>query len=388
MEIIGGKVPLAREFRIVSRAETVPETEMPTKTTIAILDDDHVIRMARYALSGPGEITEQWVRDFFLPEDMDPAQVYAAGRGLHEADGVTLVPMAAKLDLRKGSDASILIFRRGLIDGALMDANPKLKLIQRIGARPDSIDLAAAAKRGIAVSCVPRRTLQYTAEHAILLMLALAKRLIEADASVRAGTWDRERVHPEHGVAYNYTGVANLSGLFGKTIGIIGLGEVGSLAAVMARGFGARVIYANRNRLAADYEQRLGVEFMPLDRLLAESDFVSLHANNLPENKGMIGAQFFGRMKSAAFFINTSRGRMVDEEALYAALTERAIAGAGLDVHYEPRPQPDRFATLRNVILTPHLAGGSRKGIVDEIGLILDNCRAVLAGEKVKFAVS
>jgi phosphoglycerate dehydrogenase-like enzyme len=158
---------------------------------------------------------------------------------------------------------------------------------------------------------------------------------------------------------------------------------------VMARGFGARVIYANRNRLAADYEQRLGVEFMPLDRLLAESDFVSLHANNLPENKGMIGAQFFGRMKSAAFFINTSRGRMVDEEALYAALTERAIAGAGLDVHYEePRPQPDRFATLRNVILTPHLAGGSRKGIVDEIGLILDNCRAVLAGEKVKFAVS
>src|SRR6202166_4665514 len=102
-------------------------------TQIAILDDDHVIRMARYALSGPGEITDQWVRDFFLPEDMEPAQVFAAGRGLHQADSVTLIPMAAKLDLRKGSDASILIFRRGNIDAGLMEANPKLKLIQRIG---------------------------------------------------------------------------------------------------------------------------------------------------------------------------------------------------------------------------------------------------------------
>src|SRR5450755_1092572 len=207
---------------------------MATPTQIAILDDDHVIRMARYALSGPGEITDQWVRDFFLPEDMEPAHVSRAGRGLHEADGVSLIPMAAKLDLRKGSDASILIFRRGTIDATLMDANPKLKLIQRIGARPDSIDLKAAATRGILVSCLPRRTLQYTAEHAVLLMLALSKRLLEADAAVRKDRWDRDRVHPEHGVAYNWAGVQGLGGLFGKSVGIIGLGEVGTLAAGMA----------------------------------------------------------------------------------------------------------------------------------------------------------
>jgi phosphoglycerate dehydrogenase-like enzyme len=357
-------------------------------TTIAILDDDHVIRMARYALSGPGEITDQWVRDFFLPEDMEPSRVYAAGRGLHEADGVTLVPMAAKLDLRKGSDASILIFRRGTIDAALMDANPKLKLIQRIGARADSIDLGAAAARGIVVSCLPRRTLQYTAEHAILLMLALSKRLIEADNAVRKDRWDRSRVHPEHNVAYNWAGVPGLGGLFGKTIGIIGLGEVGSLAAGMARGFGARVIYANRNRLPPEREQALGVAYVPLARLLAEADFVSMHANNLPENKGMIGADTFAQMKPTAFFINTSRGRMVDEDALYAALTKGVIAGAGLDVHFEePRGAPDRFAALHNIIMTPHLAGGSRKGIVDEIEEILNNCRAVLAGQPVKYQV-
>src|ERR1051325_10459616 len=113
-------------------------------TQIAILDDDHVIRMVRYALSGPGEITDQWARDFFLPEDIDLTHVSALGRGLHPADGVSLIPMAAKRDLRQGSDAAILIFRRGNIDAALMDANPKVKLIQRMGSRPDPIDLSAA----------------------------------------------------------------------------------------------------------------------------------------------------------------------------------------------------------------------------------------------------
>lgn len=361
---------------------------MNPHTRIGFLDDDHVIRMARFALGGAGEIGEQWVRDFFLPEEMDPAHVRNAGRGLNEADGVHLIPMSAKVDLRLGSDITILIFRRGSIDTAFMDANPKLKLIQRIGERADGIDLAAAAARGIQVSCLPRRTLQYTAEHSILLMLALSKRLFEADEQVRAGRWDRNRVHPENGVAYNWTGLSPIGGLYGRTVGIIGLGEVGSLAAAMARSFGARVVYANRNRLPADREQRLGVEYLPVERLLAQSDFVSMHANNLPENKGLIGAATFEQMKPSAFFINTSRGRMVDEDALYEALTNGVIAGAGLDVHFvEPRPTPSRFADLHNVILTPHLAGGSRKGIVDEIEVITDNCRAVLAGKPIQYQV-
>jgi len=114
-----------------------------------------------------------------------------------------------------------------------------------------------------------------------------------------------------------------------------------------------------------------------------------MHANNLPENKGLIGAATFAQMKKTAFFINTSRGRMVDEDALYAALSEGVIAGAGLDVHFEePRPTPTRFADMRNVIMTPHLAGGSRTGIVNEIEAILDNCRAVLAGKPIKYQMS
>jgi phosphoglycerate dehydrogenase-like enzyme len=360
---------------------------MPTQ--IAILDDDHVIRMVRYALGGAGEITDQWVRDFYLPEDMEPARAFALGDGLHAADGVALIPMAAKVDVRKGTDAAILIFRRGQIGAALMDANPKLKLIQRMGSRPDPIDLAAAKARGIAVSCLPRPVLHYTAEHALLMMLALSKRLIEADEAVRKGDWDRARVHPEHGVAYNWACVTDIGGLFGTTIGIIGLGEVGSLVAAMAKGFGARVIYTNRTRLPAEREQTLGVEYVPLARLLAESDFVSLHANNLPANKEMLGAKIFAQMKPTAFFINTSRGRMVDEAALHEALTKGIIAGAGLDVHFEePRPAPDRFANLRNVIMTPHIAGGSRKGILREVRGILDNCRAILCGGEIKYRVA
>jgi phosphoglycerate dehydrogenase-like enzyme len=358
------------------------------RATIAILDDDHLNRLVRYAISGPGEITETWARDFFLPEDVAPELVYAAGNDLHPQDGVDLIPMSAKLDLQKGSDAEILIFRRGTIDAALMDANPKLKLIQRIGERSDPIDLKAAAARGIAISCLPRASLQYTAEHAILLMLALSKRLIDADEAVREDRWDRARVHPENGVAYNWAGLSELAGLYAKTVGIIGLGEVGTMAANIARAFGARVIYCNRNRLPSEREQALGVQYRGMSEVLAESDFVSLHASNLPENKGAMDASIFAQMKRSAFFINTSRGRMVDEAALADALRSGTIAGAGLDVHAtEPRPTPNIFAGMRNVIMTPHIAGGSRRGILGEITALLDNCRAVLAGSAVKYEV-
>ena len=362
---------------------------MPQLTRIAILDDDHVIRLTRYAISGPGEITSAWAREFFMPEDVDPARVHALGDGLHGSDGMSLIPMAAKLDLRKGSDASILIFRRGTIDAALMDANPKLKLIQRLGARAGAIDLAAAAKRHILVSCVPRATLYLTAEHAILMMLALGKRLIEADDAVRKDLWDRDRVRPDHNVAYNWAGISGIGGLFGKTLGIVGLGEVGSLAAGMARGFGMRVLYCNRNRLPAEQEAKLGAEYAPIGILLAQSDFVSLHATNIPENRGLIGAETFAAMKPTAFFVNTARGPIVDEDALYDALTTGTIAGAGLDVHaVEPRPTPDKFAALRNVVLTPHIAGGSRLGVLREIDIVLSNCCAVLAGKPIQHQVS
>ena len=355
--------------------------------TIAILDDDHINRLIRYALAGPGEVTQDWAEHFFMPEHVDMARVAALGHGLKPRDGVTLVPMA--VDARQGTDAEILIFRRGVIDAALMDANPNLKLIQRIGERSEMIDLAAATARGIAVSCLPRASLQYTAEHALLMMLALAKKLIVADDAVRNDRWDRARVFPENDVAYNWAGIAGVGGLYGATVGIVGLGEVGAMAAKMANGFGARVVYCNRTRLSPEREAQYGVSYRPLPELLAQADFVSMHASNLPENKGMIDAAFFAQMKASAVFVNTSRGRMVDEESLRDALARGTIAGAGLDVHAtEPRPMPNPFAGMSNVILTPHLAGGARASIVDEVTPVFANCRAVLGGGAIAHRVA
>ena len=220
-------------------------------------------------------------------------------------------------------------------------------------------------------------------------MLALAKRLIAADAAARADDWDRARVHPDNGVAYNWPGLTGLAGLYGKTVGIVGLGEVGIMAARMAQGFGARVVYCNRTRLSDDRERALGVAYRPLDVLLAEADVVSLHASNLPDNKGMIDAGFFARMKPSAVFVNTSRGRMVDEAALADALARGAIAGAGLDVFaQEPLPADSPLHAAPNLILTPHVAGGSRVGIIAEVAAVLGNCRAVLTGGELKCRVA
>ncbi len=350
---------------------------------IVFLDDDHVIRLGRYALSRPPEVSDDWVRAFFAPEPVDPQAVYDAAHGLHPADGVIVPGLTATPAELLHANPSVIIFRSGTVDAARMDAAPNLRLIQRMGQRSEGIDLDAAKTRGIHVSCIPRLTLIYTAEHGILMMLALAKQLLRADAQIRAGEWNQALVKPVDAVAYNWTGTTPLSGLFGKTLGVIGLGEVGSIMAGIARGFGMKVIYNNRNRLAPAKEKELGVGFAERGDLLAQSDFVSVTAANLPANRGMINLDTFKAMKRSAFFINTSRGKLVNEDDLHTALTTGLIAGAGLDVHWEePRLAADKLAQLSNVILTPHFAGGSRFGVLDELKQIFNNCRAVLAGRK------
>ena len=142
-----------------------------------------------------------------------------------------------------------------------------------------------------------------------------------------------------------------------------------------------RVIYANRGPMPAEREQVLGVTFRPLDALMAEADVVTIHAPNTPATRHLVGAAQIAVMKPGAILVNTARGPIVDEDALYDALAAGRIAGAGLDVHrIEPRPADDRFCALPNVILTPHLAGGSRLGLLREVAAIYDNMRDVLDG--------
>lgn len=346
-----------------------------TRPRILFLDEDHVVRVLRLLLSNAED--DPSVRAFFAPEEVDLAALLAAAAGLRQGDGA-----AIGQGVHFG-DADAIIFRRGSIDAALIAKHPRLRLIQRFGERPEGIDLAAAAAHGVKVSCLPRPTINYTAEHVILLMLALGKRLLQGDRAVREGSGSATPTVGRDG-AYNWAGLVGATGLHGKTLGIVGMGEVGILVAKLARAFGMNVLYHNRTRVAPAIEQAIGAVFAPLSELLECADHVSLNAANLPQNARMANAAFFSVMRRSAFFINTSRGRLVDEDALYVALERGVIAGAALDVHaVEPRPAGDRFAALPNVILTPHLGGGARSGVLAEFAVIVHNCHAALRGEPV-----
>jgi phosphoglycerate dehydrogenase-like enzyme len=342
---------------------------------ILFLDDDPVIRVLRMVLSGAEH--DPWIRDYFAPEKVDPSRLVKAAKGLRRSDGAAIgLASDGTFD-----DATLILFRRGEPNRELLARHPNLKLIQRLGERSQDIDLEAAAERGIRVSCLPRRTLHHTAEHVILLMLALAKHLLTTDRAVRQGATAAAGLSELGGVVYNWTGTP-ASGLNGKTLGIVGMGEVGLLTARLARAFGMSLLYTKRSRATPEQEAATGARFVELPELLGGSDFVSLQISNLPENTGFADRSFFAAMRRGAFFVNTTRGRLVDEDALYQALKDGTIAGAGLDVHaVEPRPAADRFAGLENVLLTPHLAGGAKSGLLDEFEVVVHNCHAVLRGE-------
>jgi len=347
---------------------------------ITFLDEDQVLRVVWLALCDTATNAAQEIKDWFLPELVDPVAVTKLANGLHPHDGYEVhYGRDASQSLK---DASVVILRRGSVSSDLLASAPNLRLIQRLGARSESIDLFAAKAAGVAVSCLPRPTLVYTAEHVLLLMLSLAKRLLAADKVVRSGDYDPSLVKPINGVAYNWPGLANIGGLYGHTLGIVGLGKVGALVVERAHALGMTIIYSNRTPLPAARERALDVSYRPLDALLAGSDFVSVHASNIGPNERLIGRTAFASMKRTAFFINTSRRRLVDEDALFDALASGMIAGAGLDVHHiEPRQANDRFAALPNVVMTPHIAGGTRLGLLEEMTSIFTNMRAALAGE-------
>lgn len=335
---------------------------------IAFLDEDHVLTLVRQVLTA--RTTAQWreVADFFAPDLLDMTAVQALRSGLNPSGGIAVTGHR--------EDADVVVLRRGVADRALLEAAPRLRLVQRLGTRATGIDLHAAQERGIEVSCLPRPSLVRTAEHALLLMLALVKRLPAADSAVRAGGGQ-----PGGEVAYNWAGLSGLGGLHDRSLGIVGLGEVGSLVAERARAFGMRLLYTGRTRQPHAREEALGVSYRSLPDLLAEADVVTLHIPGPGVRAPLLGPAEIAMMRPGALLINTGRGRLVDERALYQALADGRIGGAGLDVHQvEPRPGGDPLSALDTVVLTPHIAAGSRLGVLDEVGQIFDNVRAVLAG--------
>lgn len=269
------------------------------------------------------------------------------------------------------------------IDDEVMEAAPKLKGIATMALFPNVVDVEAATRRGIPVTVVPHLITKTTCDLTCAIVVGLAWRLVEADRFVRDG-----RFHQEQSTTFLTTELS------GKVVGMVGLGEIGTEIVKRLRAFDMDVIYTKRSRLPEDRERELGVTWVAdRDELLSRADFVVVMATYNATTHEMFGARQFDLMKPSAFFVNTARGRIVDESALIEALRERKIAGAGLDVYWqeppvgEPSPSPELF-DFPNVILTPHIGSATVEAREAMSVAVVENLSAMIRGDRAPGAVN
>ena len=272
----------------------------------------------------------------------------------------------------KGKDG-LLCLLTDKIDAEVMDAaGEQLKVVSTYSVGFDHIDIEEATKRGIYVTHTPGVLTDAVADHAMALLLAIARRLIEAHECVKTKgcwrTWSPMFLLGED--------------VYGKTLGIIGLGRIGTAIAKRAKGFNMRILYYDIVR-REDVEKELGVEYRKLEDLLKESDFVSINVALTKDTYHLIGERELKLMKPTAYLINTARGPVIDTKALVRALKEEWIAGAALDVfEQEPLPVDHPLTKFKNVILSPHIASATRGARMKMAELAVENLLSVLRGEK------
>ena len=275
------------------------------------------------------------------------------------------IPRSLAEKIERAADAELMINSRGntVWDSEALAALPRLRMISTCSIGVDAVDVVAAARQGIVVSNVPGRTAQVVAEHALALMLAAARRLAFSTAELKAGRWNS---------------IDNIY-LRGKMLGVIGTGSIGAEMIKLARGIGMNVQAWTFHPTAARAAE-LGVEYVPLDDLLATSDVVSLHVKLTEQSRGLIGAGELAAMRPGSLLINTARGAVVDTAALVASLQDGHLAGAGVDVFdQEPTPADHPLLACQQVILTPHSADQNpvgrellNSGAVDNVLAFLD----------------
>jgi D-3-phosphoglycerate dehydrogenase / 2-oxoglutarate reductase len=262
---------------------------------------------------------------------------------------------------------AIIVRNQTHVTRELIEDSPNLLIIGRAGAGLDNIDTDAASESGIVVSYTPSENSISVAELVLGFMLTAVRRIPSAWLHTRSGGWDRMQ----------FVG----GELFGKTLGIVGLGRIGRLVAERARAFGMTVIahdeFIDPN---SPFVAELGARLTSLDDLLTQSDFVSVHVPLTPETRNCFSSDAFGKMKSSAWFMNASRGEVVDEAALLHALNEKQIAGAALDVRSQEPPTDNKLAKLNNVILTPHIGAFTHEAQERVVAAVCDDVTAVLAG--------
>ena len=281
------------------------------------------------------------------------------------------VPTSSEEDLAQyGAEAEILLVIHRKVDARLLSFVPRVRLVQRVGVGYDNLDLDALQAAGVVAAYTPGANAAAVAEHTILLMLALLKRFVAAESAVRQGGWPTMELFQ-----------AGVGDLANATVGLVGFGNTGRAVAERLLPFGSRLLYMARHAVDATIEQQFGMRYASLDDLLASSTIVSLHLPLTEATLGLIGEAELAKMPAGAFLINTSRGEILDEAALRRALVSGKLGGAALDVLRDERPGGNPFADLPQVIVTPHMAGGSRAAVARALQMAMANVARFLRGE-------
>jgi phosphoglycerate dehydrogenase-like enzyme len=287
-------------------------------------------------------------------------------------------PPELRIDFReRGTDEELLERLPGyayVIGGGLkrrhFEAAPKLRLLQCLGVGYDGVDIEAARAAGVMVATTPEGTVEGVAEHVVLMILAVNKQLLAADRALRAGQWLVWQLRPTSFM------------LAGLTVGLLGLGRIGREVARRLKGFAVELVYHDPVPAPPELEAELGLKRLAFDELLATADIVSVHTPLMAETRGLIGRRALGLMKRDAVLINTSRGGVVDQEALIEALQAGRLRGAGLDVFTpEPLPADSPLLALPQVVLTPHIATGTRQAMAIKAQAQFANVLRVVRGE-------
>jgi phosphoglycerate dehydrogenase-like enzyme len=272
------------------------------------------------------------------------------------------------------------------VSAAVIEAATALRLIQKHGINCRNIDVAAATRRKVPVATVPLMRNVTVAEHALALMLACARRILPGHQAVTGADYQALGLEPalttQKSYRSNWAGIEGVTELFQATAGIIGMGDIGMEIARRCRAFGMPVCYFQRTRHPEGIEASLGIRYLPLDDVLATADYLVLVIPHTSESAGLINERTLAMMKPTATLINVGRGGLVDEAALAAALQNRRLAMAGLDVYQrEPLPAESPLIRLPNVVLLPHTGGGSYRSWEVDLPASLGNIRRFFAGE-------
>lgn len=288
-------------------------------------------------------------------------------------------PIPKNLLMQKIRDADGLVcYPYDKVDSEVIDSAPRLKAISTFSVGYDHIDVTRASQRGIVVSYTPEVLTRATADLTMALMLDLLRRVSEGDRTVRKGRW-RTILGP-----YEFLG----ADLHGKTLGIFGMGRIGMAVSERARGFGMKILYHSRRRLPCHTEKRLNARYVSLSELFRRSDVVSIHAPHTAQTHEIVDLRMLRKMKPTSFLVNTARGTIIKEKDLVAALKQKVIAGAALDVFgREPVINPGDLARLQNVVITPHIGSATRETRKEMAEIVVKNITLSLSGRRPVYQV-